>query len=130
MRVAARRKLEHELNIKQSDIHLSDFTYLTRIHYLAPSDGMWGEHEGEGRVEWMIGSPTNSPLPLAVDYILFLRKDVDFAPAPNEVKDTKWVTPDELRQFIAGADAQGIKITPWFRLIVEKSVVGGRGGEA
>ena len=27
-------------------ISLDDFTYLTRIHYLAPSDGMWGEHEG------------------------------------------------------------------------------------
>lgn len=46
VRTAARRKLEHELNIKQSDIALSDFTYLTRIHYLAPSDGVWGEHEG------------------------------------------------------------------------------------
>jgi hypothetical protein len=37
--------LNHELGIQPAQIPLSDFVYLTRIHYLAPSDGLWGEHE-------------------------------------------------------------------------------------
>ena len=46
VRVAASRKLEHELGIPQSETPVDEFQYLARIHYLAPSDGMWGEHEG------------------------------------------------------------------------------------
>lgn len=44
-RTAAQRKLGHELGIKPEQVPLDQFQYLTRIHYLAPSDGMWGEHE-------------------------------------------------------------------------------------
>jgi isopentenyl-diphosphate delta-isomerase type 1 len=43
---AANRKLEHELGIPREQTPVDEFQYLTRIHYLAPSDGMWGEHEG------------------------------------------------------------------------------------
>ena len=43
---AASRKLEHELGIPTAQTPTGKFEYLTRIHYLAPSDGMWGEHEG------------------------------------------------------------------------------------
>jgi isopentenyl-diphosphate Delta-isomerase len=46
VRVAASRKLEHELGIPQSQTPIDQFQYLTKIHYLAPSDGIWGEHEG------------------------------------------------------------------------------------
>ena len=46
VKVAASRKLEHELGIPQIQTPVDQFQYLTRIHYLAPSDGMWGEHEG------------------------------------------------------------------------------------
>ena len=46
VRIAASRKLEHELGIPPSQTPVDEFQYLTRIHYLAPSDGMWGEHEG------------------------------------------------------------------------------------
>jgi isopentenyldiphosphate isomerase len=46
-RTAAQRKLEHELGIKPEQVPLDDFEFLTRIHYLAPSDGMWGEHESK-----------------------------------------------------------------------------------
>ena len=46
VRVAASRKLEHELGIPPAQTPIDKFQYLTRIHYLAPSDGMWGEHEG------------------------------------------------------------------------------------
>ena len=47
VRVAASRKLEHELGIPRSQTPVDQFQYLTRIHYLAPSNGIWGEHEGE-----------------------------------------------------------------------------------
>jgi isopentenyl-diphosphate delta-isomerase len=46
VRIAASRKLEHELGIPQSQTPIDQFQYLTRIHYLAPSNGIWGEHEG------------------------------------------------------------------------------------
>ena len=46
VRVAASRKLEHELGIPPSQTPVDHFQYLTRIHYLAPSNGLWGEHEG------------------------------------------------------------------------------------
>jgi len=46
VRVAASRKLEHELGIPKSQTPIDEFQYLTKIHYLAPSDGTWGEHEG------------------------------------------------------------------------------------
>jgi isopentenyl-diphosphate Delta-isomerase len=46
---AAQRKLDHELGIKPAQVPLSDFKFLTRIHYKAPSDGKWGEHESRLR---------------------------------------------------------------------------------
>ena len=47
VRVAASRKLEHELGIPKAQTPIDEFQYLTKIHYLAPSDGIWGEHEGK-----------------------------------------------------------------------------------
>lgn len=42
---AAIRKLDQELGIKAEYVPLEMFKFLTRIHYKAPSDGKWGEHE-------------------------------------------------------------------------------------
>jgi isopentenyl-diphosphate delta-isomerase len=44
---AAQRKLEHELGIRPEQVPLDDFHFLTRIHYKAPSNGQWGEHESQ-----------------------------------------------------------------------------------
>lgn len=44
---AAQRKLDHELGIKKEQVPFEDFHFLTRIHYKAPSDGKWGEHESK-----------------------------------------------------------------------------------
>jgi len=44
---AAQRKLDHELGIKPAQVPIENFKFLTRIHYKAPSDGKWGEHESE-----------------------------------------------------------------------------------
>ncbi|TPX38586.1 isopentenyl-diphosphate Delta-isomerase, partial [Synchytrium endobioticum] len=99
-RNAAQRKLEHELGIPESDVPLSSLKYLTRIHYLAPSDGVWGEHE--------------------IDYIFIMRaENVTLNPNPNEVKDTKYVTREELKQMFKDAEEDKVKLTPWFRLIAE-----------
>lgn len=46
VKLAASRKLEHELGIPKVQTPANQFQYLTRIHYLAPSSGLWGEHEG------------------------------------------------------------------------------------
>lgn len=42
---AAQRKLEQELGIPPEQVPLEKFEFFTRIHYKAPSDGKWGEHE-------------------------------------------------------------------------------------
>lgn len=46
VRNAAIRKLEHELGIHTSTFSPAEFNFLTRLHYLSPSDETWGEHEG------------------------------------------------------------------------------------
>jgi len=95
---AAVRKLEHELGIQSDMVPISEFRFLTRIHYLAPSDGKWGEHE--------------------VDYILFIKpsKTVDLAVNPNEVRDSRFVSMEELKAMFK---EPGLKYTPWFKLICE-----------
>lgn len=92
---AAIRKLEHELGIKHID--MDDLDYLTRIHYLAPSDGIWGEHE--------------------IDYIYFVTKDVSVDINENEVSQVRWANIDELKAMLG--DEQ-YSFTPWFRIIVEE----------
>ncbi|KAG0166452.1 isopentenyl-diphosphate delta-isomerase idi1 [Apophysomyces sp. BC1034] len=93
-RTAAQRKLQHELGIQADQIPLDRFKFLTRIHYLAPSDGLWGEHE--------------------IDYIFFIKADVDVEQNSNEVRDIKYVTPGELRAMF---EDPNIPMTPWFKLI-------------
>lgn len=73
--------------------------YLTRIHYKAESDSMWGEHE--------------------IDYILMLQKDIPCSPNPNEVMSCRYVDQDELRTLLTQAEQGGVKVTPWFKIICE-----------
>lgn len=64
-------------------VPVENFHYLTRIHYKAdnvPADGTFGEHE--------------------VDYILFIKGDVSVVPNENEVKSHRYVSKEELAQFI------------------------------
>ncbi|KAK4454298.1 NUDIX hydrolase domain-like protein [Podospora aff. communis PSN243] len=91
---AARRKLDHELGIKQEQVPIDDFHFLTRIHYKAPSDGKWGEHE--------------------IDYILFIKANVDLNPNLNEVQATQYVSAEKLKQLF---EDPSLKFTPWFKLI-------------
>ncbi|KAJ1649004.1 isopentenyl-diphosphate delta-isomerase idi1 [Dispira simplex] len=103
VRRAAQRKLEHELGIPPEEIPVEQFEYLTRIHYLAPSDSVWGEHE--------------------IDYILFFQpreRNVTVNVNPNEVQSVRYVTKDELKQLLRDAEQGRVLVTPWFRLICNK----------
>jgi isopentenyl-diphosphate delta-isomerase len=93
---AAQRKLLQELGIKASQVPIDKFEFLTRIHYKAPSDGKWGEHE--------------------IDYILFIKADVDVEANPNEVQATKYVSEEELKTMFKD---DKLAFTPWFKLICQ-----------
>eukprot|EP00276_Gloeochaete_wittrockiana_P009409 CAMPEP_0184658848 /NCGR_PEP_ID=MMETSP0308-20130426/27149_1 /TAXON_ID=38269 /ORGANISM="Gloeochaete witrockiana, Strain SAG 46.84" /LENGTH=210 /DNA_ID=CAMNT_0027098173 /DNA_START=32 /DNA_END=661 /DNA_ORIENTATION=- len=97
---AAIRKLEHELGISPDQIPLSAINVLARVHYKAATDDTWGEHE--------------------IDYILFVKMDVKVVLNRNEVNAVKYVTEEELDQMLKDSS---YKVSPWFRLIVEKGLL-------
>lgn len=100
VRRAALRKLPHELGTKPDELTAEDFTYLTRIHYLAPcevdpvtgDEGVWGEHE--------------------IDYILFAAEDVTLDLNPNEVSDARYVNEQELRAMFDDQGESPIGLPP------------------
>jgi isopentenyl-diphosphate delta-isomerase len=49
-----------------------------------------------------------------VDYILFIKANVDLDINKNEVRDTQYVTPEKLKQQF---DDPSLVFTPWFKLI-------------
>ena len=123
VKVAARRKFEHELGIPQNQTPIDKMQYLTRIHYLAPSNGLWGEHEGVGVSSWfqflhVVEYDLRSAL---VDYILFICADVTVNPNPNEIRDHKYVSKQELIEMF---EAPGNLFTPWFKLIARDFLFG------
>ncbi|RZR85356.1 hypothetical protein BHM03_00012332 [Ensete ventricosum] len=101
VRNAAQRKLLDELGIPPEDLPVDEFIPLGRILYKAASDGKWGEHE--------------------LDYLLFIVRDVNLHPNPDEVADVKYVNREQLKEVLRKADAgeDGVKLSPWFRLVVD-----------
>jgi isopentenyl-diphosphate delta-isomerase len=102
VKIAARRKLEHELGIPQSQIDLDRFHYMTRILYQSSSlDSEWGEHE--------------------VDYCLIYQlnkgETITVVPNSNEIGDFKWVSKEKLVEMM---NDNTLLFTPWFKLIVER----------
>eukprot|EP01133_Synstelium_polycarpum_P011236 gene11236-13107_t len=99
VRIAAQRKLHHELGVPHEQAPIDAFQFMTKIHYKSPSieDPKWGEHE--------------------LDHIVIIKKNVTLNPEPNEVMDTMYVSKEELAEFIETAEAKNIKLTPWFKLI-------------
>jgi len=76
---------------------LEELNVLTKIHYKAPSDGQWGEHE--------------------IDYMVFLQKEVMLNLNNNEVAECSYVNQQQLRDMVEQDKMNSIKLTPWFRLI-------------
>ncbi|KAJ1099819.1 hypothetical protein NDU88_004914 [Pleurodeles waltl] len=99
VRRAAQRRLKAELGIPMEQVTPEELHYLTRIHYKAQSDGIWGEHE--------------------IDYILFVKKNVTLDPDPNEIKSHCYVAKEELQELFEKAKHGEVQITPWFKLIAE-----------
>eukprot|EP00871_Galdieria_phlegrea_P002949 jgi/Galph1/3655/GphlegSOOS_G2353.1 len=101
VKYAAKRKLHHELGISPESLTLGDFHFLTRIHYRALSDSVWGEHE--------------------IDYILFVMKDVELSPCKNEVENVQYVGSEEMKQWLSRSKdhSSGLYLTPWFKFIAE-----------
>ena len=100
---AAVRKLQHELGIPAAQLPPDAFRFLTRLHYCAGDDSTpgspWGEHE--------------------MDYILFVRvPQASLAPHPEEVSETRYVTPDELAAMMD--PTSGLRWSPWFRIIARR----------
>lgn len=101
VKTAAQRKLEHELGIPAEDVPIEDFKFLTRIHYMSPSNGPWGEHE--------------------IDYILIIKAKARVNVNPNEARDHRYVTQDELKAMFQD---KNLVFTPWFRLICDSFLFG------
>lgn len=98
IRRAAKRRLSYELGIPDNQISLDDLRFLTRIHYKAGSDKMWGEHE--------------------IDYVFFVQKDVTLNPRANEVKACWYVSQAEVKELLQKSEEDStILVTPWFKLI-------------
>lgn len=99
---AALRKLDHELGVREGQLAVTDFTFITRILYQAPYDDKWGEYE--------------------VDYILFAQRDVAVAPNPEEVESCRYFTKAEvqalLRDMESGLPVEYV-LTPWFHRIAK-----------
>jgi len=77
---------------------IDQFEYLTRIHYLAPSGGMWDGHEGAQRclervrVIRLHSSAERSGRVQPIT--LFLTADVTVTANANEIHDYKYVDKD------------------------------------
>lgn len=61
-------------------------------------------------IQWMNNANTAPP----VDYILFIKANVDVKANKNEVQATQYVTPDSLKKQL---EDPTLKFTPWFKLI-------------
>jgi len=53
-------------------------------------------------------------VPYPVDYILFIKANVDLNPSENEVRATQYVSADRLKEMF---EDPSLKFTPWFKLI-------------
>ena len=94
---AAVRKMEQELGIPSEEVPISSLHFMTRVHYKAFSDDIWGEHE--------------------IDHILLIQSDVTLHPNSNEVANIRFLSREDVRKFVKNADKNGDLISPWFRLI-------------
>jgi hypothetical protein len=56
-----------------------------------------------------------------MDYILFIQAKVDVTANPEEVRDHKYVTHDELKRMMD--PSAGLLWSPWFRIIAERFLV-------
>jgi isopentenyl-diphosphate Delta-isomerase len=55
---------------------------------------------------------------MIVDYCVVVQRDkVRVEPNPNEARDIRWVSKEQLRELLDTATATNTLVTPWFKLI-------------
>ncbi|XP_045502562.1 isopentenyl-diphosphate Delta-isomerase 1 [Colias croceus] len=91
---AAQRRLNLELGVPLDKMEPEMFTFLTRVHYHDPGDGIWGEHE--------------------IDHILFFQSDAKVKPNSDEISEYCFVPKNEFNAFIPTLEGP---MTPWFNMI-------------
>lgn len=64
----------------------------------------------------MVSGETDGDMIFPVDYILFIKADVDLDVNANEIQDVKYVSEEDLKTMFRN---QSLKFTPWFKLICE-----------
>ncbi len=97
---AAIRKLNQELGIDPSSISIEDFHFVTKMMYSSRMDENWIERE--------------------IDHILVIKCDVKLNINKNEVSKTKWVSKEELEEFLVSEQYDDGEIAPWFRCIASR----------
>jgi len=131
VRRAAQRKLGHELGVPAEDVPIENIEFMTRILYRASSDDVWEEYEGtflcsytlylSHRVMMVVGRVLTRVACFVVDYCLIVKRpSVRVTPNPNEARDTRWVSKEQLRELLDTAGDKGLLVTPWFKLICNK----------
>lgn len=93
---AAIRKIPQELGINTDDFSENEFNLIGRFEYKASDDTEWIEHE--------------------IDYVIGIHRDCKLKLNSNEVIDYKWLSRDELVDFISD---DSNKIAPWFSTIID-----------
>jgi isopentenyl-diphosphate delta-isomerase len=106
VKVADRCKLEPELELPRNQTPIDKVQYLAKMHYLAPSNQLWGEHEGKIVSSWFRYWGLTYRLPL-VDYILFIYADVTVNSNPNEIRDHRYVSKQEMFETLGQEGADG-----------------------
>lgn len=100
VRKAVIRRANFELGIDELDIKPEELVFMNRLAYRAESDGgVWGESE--------------------IDYIFVLKKDLNLAPNPDEVRDIRYVTKSQMQDLLANQLKYNVKVTPWVRLLAK-----------
>ncbi|RAH13613.1 MAG: isopentenyl-diphosphate delta-isomerase [Methanobacteriota archaeon] len=93
---AAIRKIPQELGINTDEFKHNDFNLIGRFQYKATDDTEWIEHE--------------------IDYVIGIHNDSEPNININEVMEYKWVSRNELFEFVTNNDN---KIAPWFSTIID-----------
>lgn len=81
-------------------LSVEDLVFMTRYHYKAKSDQIWGEHE--------------------ISYLLLVKKNVTINPDPSEVDSCRYLAQEELEELLEKAARGEARVTPWLRIMAEK----------
>ncbi|MBZ3883558.1 Isopentenyl-diphosphate delta-isomerase 2 [Sciurus carolinensis] len=100
VRRAALRRLQAELGIPPEQLSVEDIVFMTRYHYKAKSDQIWGEHE--------------------VCYLLLVKKNLTITPDPSELDSYRYLAQEELEGLLDEAARGQARVTPWLRIIAER----------